>query len=166
MPILIWIILEVLIFIGLASLFGTLAAVLIYVIPMCIGIVLLRKAGIGNPAAMQKMQLKMMSGGNPFNTTMKLMGFVFGGVLLLIPGFITTLIAIFLFLPFSRLMVASWLMKRKMLKSAFSSRMKGHAFGQAFNHFEQQPTPEDKSKTNTNKKTGRIIDADEWKKKS
>ena len=165
MPILIWIIFEVLIFIAIAKWLGIWVAILLVVIPMIIGGIMLRSVGMNNPQNMQKMQMKMMSGGNPMLSMMKMMGLMMGGVLLLIPGFITTFLAILLLLPFTRMSVATWLMKRRSLQSAFASKMQGNpfqaaGFGQAAN---QKPKKADKPDSKAKSK-GRTIDADEWKK--
>lgn len=167
MPILIWIIFEVLIFIAIAKWLGIWVAILLIVIPMIIGGILLRSVGMSNnPQNLQKMQMKMMSGGNPMLSMMKMMGLMMGGMLLLIPGFITTFVAILLLLPFTRMGVATWLMKRRALQSAFSSKMQGNpfqaaGFGQAANQKAPKVKKEPAAKT---KPKGRTIDADEWKK--
>ena len=80
MPILIWIIFEVLIFIAIAKWLGIWVAILLVVIPMIIGGIMLRSVGMNNPQNMQKMQMKMMSGGNPMLSMMKMMGLMMGGV--------------------------------------------------------------------------------------
>lgn len=162
MPILIWIIFEILIFIAIAKWLGIWVAVLIIVVPMIIGGILLRSVGMSNAQNMQKMQMKMMSGGNPLASMMKMMGIMMGGVLLLVPGFLTTLLAMFLLLPLTRMGLATWLMKRKMLNNAFASKMQGNPFASFGNPSANQDQTEEPKPS---KSKGRVIDADKWKEK-
>lgn len=154
MPILIWIFFEVIIFIAIAKWLGIWVAIGLIIVPMIIGMILLRSAGMNNPQALQKMQMNMMRGGNPMAPMMKMMGMAMGGMLLIIPGFITTLIAILMLLPLTRFSVANWFMKRKSFSGVFTSKMQGNPFAGFDNT----------TLTGKDSQSGRTIDADDWKK--
>lgn len=157
MPILIWLFVEIMIFIAFAKWLGIGVALLILFVPTIIGGILLKKASMNNPQNIANMQAQMLQG-NPMVNMMKMMGMMFGGFLLLLPGFITTVIGLLILIPVTRLSMTSWLMKQNWFQSRFQSKMHGNPFS-AFQDLNSSPSDTQSEEKKVHK--GRIIDADE-----
>ena len=112
---------EIYLFIKVGSLIGALATVALVIITALAGVSLLRIQGF---QTMAKFQQQMVNGELPADTMVEGMALLFGGVLLLTPGFLTDAIGFLCLIPLTRRVVVRWLMQNFFLQSRFS----GHGF--------------------------------------
>ena len=140
---LIWIILELVVFFWIAHLIGLGWALLLIILSSLVGGVLMRRFGMNN---LQKAQLKMMQGQMPAKEMMSAVASMMGGIFMIIPGFISSAIGLFLLVPGLRNPFANWVLKKS-----------------NFNMFQQpsaQPGPEEQAIQGD---AGRTIEGEAWK---
>jgi UPF0716 protein FxsA len=114
MPFLIiYIILETLVFIGVGKLIGFGLALTLLILGSIIGFIMMRRM---NLTMMQRLQKKMERGELPLKEMMGMPFKMMAGVLLIIPGFITDILAICCFIPLTRNWLFKILMKSKLMK--------------------------------------------------
>ena len=110
---------EIYLFIKLGGLIGALPTVLLIIITALIGVSLLRAQGFNT---MAKFQQEVATGQLPATTMLEGVALVFGGALLLTPGFLTDTIGFLCLIPFTRQTIIAWAIKNmKVTSSGFSS---------------------------------------------
>jgi UPF0716 protein FxsA len=117
-----WFILELVVFFWVAHLIGLGWTLLLIVLSSLAGGVLMRRFGLAN---IQKAQLKMMQGQSPTREMLNAVAIVLGGIFMIIPGLISSILGLFLLIPGLRNPFANWILK----KSRFNM-MQGAAFTQ------------------------------------
>ncbi len=105
---LIWVIAELLIFFLIAHWVGVLLAVLLVILSMVVGGSIIRTHGMGE---MRKAQEKMSLGQAPESEVLRGLALILGGIFLVIPGFLTSLLGLFLIIPRCREPLTSWLIR-------------------------------------------------------
>ena len=131
---LVWLIVELVVFYLVAEWLGFLVAILLIILPMIIGGGIMQSQGFAN---MRRLQEKMQTGESPAVEVLESVAIVFGGMLMLIPGMVTSVIGIVLLIPGIRRGLLSWLLRKHLVKPGAK-------------HGDQQ------------KAQGKIYDADSW----
>lgn len=111
---------EIYLFIQVGGLIGALATVLLVIITALVGVSLLRQQGF---QTMQKFQREVSTGQLPANTMLEGMALMFGGALLLTPGFMTDTIGFLCLIPFTRQTIIAWIIKNMNVTAGFNSGM-------------------------------------------
>lgn len=131
-----WVVAELLAFLIVAKLVGFFAAILLIVLSMLLGGSLMRWQGIEN---LRQVHERAARGEPPQTTMIHAAAIVMGGFLMVIPGFITSVIGILLLLPWFRDKLARWLLSQGLVSNRFTA--------------------------GKNAAQGRVIDADYWQQK-
>lgn len=126
---------EIYLFIQVGGLIGALPTVLLVILTAVIGVSLLRAQGFHT---MAKFQQEVTTGQLPANTMLEGVALIFGGALLLTPGFMTDAIGFLCLIPFTRQTLIAWAIKNMNVTSSFSAGM-----GPGFNQHQQPPKPHD-----------------------
>ena len=110
---------EIYLFIKLGGLIGALATVVLVIVTALIGVSLLRAQGFNT---MAKFQQEITTGQLPASTMLEGVALIFGGALLLTPGFLTDTIGFLCLIPFTRQTIIAWAIKNmKVTSSGFYS---------------------------------------------
>ncbi|QIQ20535.1 FxsA family protein [Zophobihabitans entericus] len=109
---------EINVFIAVADVTGVFFALICIIATSIIGLSLVASQGIKN---FMQMQQKMQMGENATPELMRSVSLLFAGFFLLIPGFITDLIGIFLLLPPTRALMSKYVMPRFSVSTRFYS---------------------------------------------
>ncbi|MDF2690271.1 MAG: FxsA protein [Gammaproteobacteria bacterium] len=151
---LVWIILELIVFFWVAHVIGLGWAILLVVFSSLIGGVLMRRFGLAN---LQKAQLKMMQGESPTHEMLSAVAIMMGGIFMIVPGFISSIIGLFLLVPKLRDPIANWILRKSSL-SMFQQTPHGPNEGLAreFGNASAQPETVEGSH-------GRTIEGEAWK---
>lgn len=88
---------------------GVFPTILIVITTAVIGTALLRQQGL---ATLQRSQQRMAQGALPAQEMIEGLALVFGGALLLTPGFVTDALGLLCLIPVTRQIVVRWLLKR------------------------------------------------------
>lgn len=134
---LIYVILELLIFAAVCEITGVLMAVLLVVVSSIFGCGLLRMNGV---ETMYRAQTKMQNGESPGSELISGFAISFGAILLIIPGFLTSILGLLLVIPGCRRLLGGLFMR----KNWFASRQQQWASQSA----------------NDENEHGRVIDGD------
>lgn len=105
----IWFVIELLVFFLVAKWLGVLVAILLIILPMIVGGSIMQMQGM---TVYRQMQQKIARGESPAVEVLESAAIVFGGILMLIPGIVTTLIGIVLLIPGLRRPLLQWLIRR------------------------------------------------------
>ena len=124
---------EIYLFIQVGGLIGALPTVLLVIVTALVGVSLLRMQGF---STMAKFQHEVSSGQLPANTMLEGVALIFGGALLLTPGFLTDAIGFLCLIPFTRQTIIAWAIKNMSVTSSFSG-----GFGPGFNNQQHQQRP-------------------------
>jgi len=127
---------EIYLFIQVGGLIGALPTVLLVIATALLGVSLLRAQGFNT---MAKFQQEVATGQLPANTMLEGVALIFGGALLLTPGFLTDAIGFLCLIPFTRQTLIAWAIKNMSVTSSFSA---GFRPGPGFNQ-QQPPKPHD-----------------------
>lgn len=106
---------EIYLFIKLGGLIGALPTVLLIIVTALIGVSLLRAQGF---STMAKFQQEVATGQLPATTMLEGVALIFGGALLLTPGFLTDTIGFLCVIPFTRQTIIAWLIKNMTISSS------------------------------------------------
>lgn len=87
---------------------GAWRTILLVVFTAVVGVFLLRQQGL---ATFGRFQKNMMEGKAPAGEMLEGVFLLFGGLLLLVPGFFTDAIGFFCLIPFTRQLMAGWMLK-------------------------------------------------------
>ena len=107
---------EIFLFIEVGGAIGALATVALVIVTALVGVSLLRAQGLQTMATFQQ---RVSRGEMPADTMLEGAALLFGGALLLTPGFLTDAIGFLCLLPFTRQPLVRWLIKNFMMKSNF-----------------------------------------------
>jgi len=124
---------ELLVFIAVTKMIGFFGAILLIVLSTLLGGSLMRWQGMEN---LRKLYERAARGEPPQTTMIHAAAIVMGGFLMVIPGFITSVIGILLLLPWCRDNLARWLLSQGLMSNRFTA--------------------------GNNKQNGQVIDADYW----
>lgn len=111
---LVWLVIELLVFILFVDWLGALAAILLVILPMVFG---------GGVMQMQSMEVvrqaqqKMARGESVEQEAMENLAVVMGGMLMLIPGIVTSIIGILLLIPGVRRNLLAWMFKQQIIRT-------------------------------------------------
>ena len=108
---------EIYLFIQVGGLIGALPTVLLVIVTALLGVSLLRAQGF---QTMAKFQQEVTTGQLPANTMLEGVALIFGGALLLTPGFLTDSIGFLCLIPFTRQTIIAWAIKNMSVTSQFS----------------------------------------------
>ena len=123
---------EIYLFIQVGGLIGALPTVLLVIVTALLGVSLLRAQGF---QTMAKFQQEVATGQLPANTMLEGVALIFGGALLLTPGFLTDTIGFLCLIPFTRQTIIAWAIKNMSVTSRFSAGFhSGPGPGPGFNH--------------------------------
>ena len=111
---------EIYLFIQVGGLIGALPTVLLVIITAFLGVSMLRAQGF---QTMAKFQQEVSTGQLPANTMLEGVALIFGGALLLTPGFMTDTIGFLCLIPFTRQTIIAWLIKNMNVTTRFSTGM-------------------------------------------
>ncbi|MCL4126744.1 UNVERIFIED_CONTAM: hypothetical protein GTU68_038351 [Idotea baltica] len=110
---------EIYLFIKLGGLIGALPTVVLVIVTALIGVSLLRAQGFNTMARFQK---EVATGQLPATTMLEGVALIFGGALLLTPGFLTDTIGFLCLIPFTRQAIIAWVIKNmKVTSSGYQS---------------------------------------------
>ena len=109
---------EIFLFIKVGSAIGALSTVVLVVVTALIGVALLRAQGL---QTMGKFQQQVASGEMPANTMLEGAALLFGGALLLTPGFLTDTIGFLCLIPITRQILIQWLVSNMAVKGSFTT---------------------------------------------
>ena len=130
----IWVVAELLAFFLVAKVLGFIMAVGLVVLSMLLGGVIMRWQGLEN---LNQLQTRTAKGEPPATTAIHAVAIVLGGLLMVIPGFITSIIGILLLIPRIRDKIAAWIVNHRVISpKVYRTATRGD---------------------------GRVIDADDWK---
>ena len=129
-------IVELYFLIKVGSIIGVIPTILIVIGTAVLGTALLRQQGL---ATLQRYQQSLSSGRLPAQEMIEGLALVFGGALLLTPGFVTDIIGFLCLIPITRQAVIRWLLKRVRISgvSMMSQRTRWNQQGGDFNEPEQ-----------------------------
>ncbi len=129
-------IVELYFLIKVGSIIGVIPTILIVIGTAVLGTALLRQQGL---ATLQRYQQSLSSGRLPAQEMIEGLALVFGGALLLTPGFVTDIIGFLCLIPITRQAVIRWLLKRVRISgvSMMSQRTRWHQQGGDFSEPEQ-----------------------------
>ncbi len=102
-------IVEIYFLIKVGSIIGVIPTILIVIATAVLGTAMLRQQGL---ATLQRYQQSVASGRLPAQEMIEGLALVFGGALLLTPGFVTDAIGFLCLIPVTRQAVIRWLLKR------------------------------------------------------
>ncbi len=111
---------EIYLFIQVGGLIGALPTVLLVIVTAVLGVALLRSQGF---QTMAKFQQEVTTGQLPANTMLEGVALIFGGTLLLTPGFLTDTIGFLCLFPYTRQTLIAWATKHMHVTSSFSAGM-------------------------------------------
>ena len=100
---------EIYLFIEVGSVIGALPTVALIILTAVVGVSLLRLQGL---QTMARFQQQMVSGELPTTIMLEGAALLFGGALLLTPGFLTDAIGFLCLIPFTRRTIIHWLIGR------------------------------------------------------
>lgn len=126
-------IVELYFLIKVGSIIGVVPTILIVIATAAIGTALLRQQGL---ATLHRYQQSLSSGRLPAQEMIEGLALVFGGALLLTPGFVTDIIGFLCLIPFTRQVVIRWLLKRVRIKGATMMSQRNQ-WGEGFDDAEQ-----------------------------
>lgn len=109
-----WIIIELFVFILFVNWLGAFAAILLVILPMVFG------GGIMQMQSMEvvrQAQQKMAHGESIEQEAMENLAVVTGGMLMLIPGIVTSIIGILLLIPGVRRNLLAWMFKQRIIRA-------------------------------------------------
>ena len=110
---------EIYLFIKLGGLIGAFPTVLLIIVTALIGVSLLRAQGF---STMAKFQQEVSTGQLPATTMLEGVALIFGGALLLTPGFLTDTIGFLCLIPFTRQTIIAWVIKNMTVSSSSFNR--------------------------------------------
>ena len=105
---------EIYLFIQVGGLIGALSTVILVILTALIGVSLLRAQGF---QTMARFQQQVGQGELPATTMLEGVALVFGGALLLTPGFLTDAIGFLCLIPFTRQTIIAWAIKNVSVSS-------------------------------------------------
>ncbi len=108
---------EIYLFIKVGGAIGALSTVALVIVTALIGVSLLRAQGL---QTMTRFQQQIATGELPANTMLEGAALLFGGALLLTPGFLTDTIGFLCLIPVTRRTLISWLLRNATMKNQFS----------------------------------------------
>ncbi len=108
-PILFIMVAELIVFGFLCDVFGFWSALLLLIASSAFGALLLRAQGV---TTLTRIQLMMEQGQSPISEIIETLWLAAAGLLLLLPGLVTTLAGLALLAPFTRRLVGGWLIGR------------------------------------------------------
>ncbi len=103
-----WPVLEIATFIQVGTWIGLVPTILLFLAAGAVGLWMLRAEGI---SLLLRAQTQMRDGIVPMNEAFDALCLVVGGVLLLLPGFLSDIVALILFLPITRALVRQVLVR-------------------------------------------------------
>ncbi len=106
---------EIYLFIKLGGLIGALPTVVLVIVTVLIGVSLLRAQGF---STMARFQQEVATGQLPATTMLEGVALIFGGALLLTPGFLTDTIGFLCLIPFTRQTIIAWAIKNMKVTSS------------------------------------------------
>ncbi len=106
---------EIYLFIQVGGLIGALPTVLLVIVTALLGVSLLRAQGF---STMAKFQKEVATGQLPASTMLEGVALIFGGALLLTPGFMTDVIGFLCLIPFTRQTIISWAIRNMTVTSS------------------------------------------------
>ena len=109
---------EIFLFIKVGGAIGALPTVVLVILTALIGVSLLRMQGL---RTMARFQQQMASGELPANTMLEGAALLFGGALLLTPGFLTDAIGFLCLIPYTRQTLIHWIMSKFIVQQHFTS---------------------------------------------
>lgn len=115
----VWLIIELLVFYLVAKLVGILLAILLIVLSMLVGGTLMRWQGLD---VLRRAREKYQRGETLETAGIESAAVVLGGVLMVIPGFVTTVLGLILLLPFCRIPLVKWLLSKSTPRSRGQGR--------------------------------------------
>ena len=118
---------EIFLFIEVGSAIGALPTVALVIVTALVGVALLRAQGLQTMATFQQ---RMARGEVPADTMLEGAALLFGGALLLTPGFLTDSIGFLCLLPFTRQPIVRWLVSNFSMQgnvNVYSSQACRHA---------------------------------------
>ena len=99
---------EIYLFIQVGGMIGALSTVALVIITALVGVSLLRAQGF---STMARFQQEVATGQLPATTMLEGVALIFGGALLLTPGFMTDAIGFLCLIPFTRQTIIAWAIK-------------------------------------------------------
>ena len=110
-----WLILELMVFYGVAKLTGIFYALLLLLLLMALGMFLFRRAGLSRFKTMQE----QLQRGQPLDSqNMPSVSRLISGLLLVIPGFITSIIGLLLLIPQINRWLVNLIFKKALLRAS------------------------------------------------
>jgi UPF0716 protein FxsA len=106
-------VIEIYLLIKVGSAIGALPTILLVVVTAIVGTMLLKQQGL---ATLNRYQQNLMQGKIPAQELVEGLALVFGGALLLTPGFFTDIIGFLCLIPLTRQTIIRWIMKRAQFK--------------------------------------------------
>lgn len=106
---------EIYLFIQVGGMIGALPTVVLVVVTALLGVSLLRAQGF---STMAKFQQEVSTGQLPATTMLEGVALIFGGALLLTPGFMTDAIGFLCLIPFTRQTIIAWAIKNMTITSS------------------------------------------------
>ncbi len=106
---------EIYLFIQVGGMIGALPTVVLVVVTALLGVSLLRAQGF---STMAKFQQEVSTGQLPATTMLEGVALIFGGALLLTPGFMTDAIGFLCLIPFTRQTIIAWAIKNMTVTSS------------------------------------------------
>lgn len=107
-------VIEIYLLIKVGSAIGALPTILLVVVTAIVGTMLLKQQGL---ATLNRYQQSIMQGKIPAQELVEGLALVFGGALLLTPGFFTDIVGFLCLIPLTRQSIIRWIMKRAKFKT-------------------------------------------------
>ena len=120
-----WFILELIVIILVAEWIGLLVAILLIILSMLIGGSIMQMQGM---TVYRQMQSKVQQGESPAVEVLESAAIVFGGLLMLIPGMVTSIIGLVLLIPGLRRPLLQWMIKRGAVPTGSAQRPSGNVY--------------------------------------
>jgi len=111
-------IIEIFLLLKVGGVIGVLPTIALVILTAVVGVNLLRAQGF---QTMARFQQEVSGGQVPAVTMLEGAALLFGGALLLTPGFMTDTIGFLCLIPFTRKTIIYWLLKRIPMQAGFSS---------------------------------------------
>lgn len=146
--------LEILTFALVVELVGFWFAFLLLILGSATGFVMMRNMNVN---MLQKLQKKMEKGELPLHDMMKMPFRMMASILLMIPGFLTDILAICCFIPATRNFLMQMMMKSKIMRGK-AGQMN---MGMGMQHFQQMHTHTELHKKHP--ESGNVLDGECWK---
>jgi UPF0716 protein FxsA len=108
-------VIEIYLLIKVGSAIGALPTILLVVVTAIAGTMLLKQQGM---ATLNRYQQNVMQGKIPAQELVEGLALVFGGALLLTPGFFTDIVGFLCLIPLTRQTIIRWILKRAKFKFA------------------------------------------------